>query len=142
MQQGDVTYHFRDGTHSLAGRTSEHAIRNRIGVCPQHNSSLQDDLSARETLRLFAHLKGGIARVPGQSVFEAVEDEVDRRLIEVKFTTVGDSEKPVGTYSGGMKRKVLIAMALLGDPEVVFLDGTYHDICANLSFIMKLASQL
>lgn len=123
LQRGSVSYHFRDGDYNLANSKDIHKIRNKIGVCPQHNTALQDDLTARETLRLFAHLKGGIAQAPQQSTSEAVEAEVERRLADVKFTSVGDSDKPVGTYSGGMKRKVLIAMALLGDPEVVFLDG-------------------
>ena len=61
----------------------------------------------------------------GQSKYEAIEAEVERRLADVKFTSIGDGEKPVGTLSGGMKRKVLIAVALLGDPEVVFLDGKW-----------------
>jgi len=43
-------------------------------------------------------------------------------LSDVKFTSDEDADKPVGTFSGGMKRKVLIAIALLGDPEVVWLD--------------------
>lgn len=125
LQRGSVSYHFRDGDYDLTSGKDIHKIRNKIGVCPQHNTSLQDDLTARETLRLFAHLKGGIAQdvSAGQSISDAVEAEVERRLADVKFTTVGDSEKPVGTFSGGMKRKVLIAMSLLGDPEVVFLDG-------------------
>ena len=123
LQKGSVTYHFRDGDCHLAGSKNSRKIRSKIGVCPQHNTSLQDDLTARETLRLFAHLKGGIAKERhDQSIAEAVEAEVNRRLADVKFTSTGDSEKPVGTYSGGMKRKVLIAMSLLGDPEVVFLD--------------------
>ena len=59
---------------------------------------------------------------PGQSVRDAVEAEVQRRLEEIHFTTEGDGDKRVDTYSGGMKRKVLIAMALIGSPSVVFLD--------------------
>ena len=86
---------------------------------------LQDDMTARETLRLFAHLKGGVLKnTADQSVEDAVEAEVDRRLAEVSFTSDEDADKLVGTFSGGMKRKILIAVALLGDPEVVFLDGT------------------
>eukprot|EP00934_Nitzschia_sp_Nitz4_P004854 Nitzschia sp. Nitz4//scaffold351_size16537//459//7245//NITZ4_008851-RA/size16537-augustus-gene-0.0-mRNA-1//1//CDS//3329548881//4844//frame0 len=122
LQRGKVSYNFKQGTHTLDATSDVHHIRNKIGVCPQHNSSLQEDLTARETLRLFAHLKGGIAVKSGQTVRQAVEAEVDRRLVDVKFTSVGDSDKPIKTYSGGMKRKVLIAMALLGDPELVFLD--------------------
>ena len=125
MQKGSVTYHFRDGDLSVGKGDESHRIRSKIGVCPQLNTSLQDDLTARETLRLFARLKGGIAKSSGQSTYEAIEAEVERRLVEVKFTSIGDGEKPVGTLSGGMKRKVLIAVALLGDPEVVFLDGKW-----------------
>ena len=47
---------------------------------------------------------------------------MQKRLDEINFTTEGDGDKRVDTYSGGMKRKVLIAMALIGSPSVVFLD--------------------
>ena len=69
-----------------------------------------------------------------QSVQDAVEAEVDRRLAEVSFTSDEDADKLVGTFSGGMKRKILIAVALLGDPEVVFLDGTLVIVSSNHSF--------
>lgn len=123
LQQGNVIYHFRDGEKRVGHRDDEYAIRSRIGFCPQHNSSLPKDLTCRETLRLFAYLKGGIMIHEGESLDVAVENEVERRLNEVKFTSEEDADKLVSTYSGGMQRKVLIAMALLGDPEVVFLDG-------------------
>jgi ABC-type multidrug transport system ATPase subunit len=116
-------YHLHEGAAELANSEDEVLIRSKIGVCPQHNTTLQDDLTCRETLRLFAHLKGGIVMEQGQMIEEAVEAEVNRRLEDVHFTSEEDGDKEVGTYSGGMKRKVLIAIALLGDPEVVFLDG-------------------
>ena len=83
-------------------------------------------MSSREMLRLFARLKGGIPTKDGESVVDAIEAEVQRRLDDVQFSSNEDADKPLGTFSGGMKRKVLIAMALLGDPEVVFLDGEYR----------------
>lgn len=88
------------------------------------------DLTCRETLRLFAYLKGGILTQHGESLDTAVENEVQRRLDDVKFTSEEDADKLVSTFSGGMQRKVLIAMALLGDPEVVFLDGksNWHEL--------------
>lgn len=126
MQKGHVTYRFRDGNLRLGSSKDTHIIRSKIGVCPQMNTSLQEDLTARETLRLFAQLKGGMPRSgSNQTVEKAVDEEVERRLNEVQFTTPSDVDKEVGTYSGGMKRKVLIALALLGDPEIVFLDGAY-----------------
>jgi len=57
-----------------------------------------------------------------QSIREAVRQEVERRLDDLQFTAELDKDKSVGTFSGGMKRKVSIAIALLGDPKIVFLD--------------------
>ena len=122
LQSGHATYHLKGGDARLGDPFGDEVIRKKIGVCPQHNDSLQPDLTCRETLVLFAQLKGNIAIEEGQTTDQAVSDEVDRRLSEVKFTADGDCDKPVGTFSGGMKRKLLIAIALLGDPEVIFLD--------------------
>lgn len=133
LQQGDVTFRFRTNGgdnktihQSLQTSTDVTKIQTRIGVCPQENTMLQDDMTARETLRLFANLKGGMTkRSDSQSVKDAIEEEINRRLDEIKFTSEEDADKPLETFSGGMKRKLLIAVALLGDPEVVFLDGRF-----------------
>mmetsp|Transcript_23021 Transcript_23021/g.43525 ORF Transcript_23021/g.43525 Transcript_23021/m.43525 type:complete len:784 (+) Transcript_23021:1519-3870(+) len=122
IQNGSVIYHFRDGDARLGDPLGDELIRTKIGVCPQHNDSLQDDLTCRETLQLFAKLKGGFSMVEGKTPEEALSSEVERRLTDVKFTSEEDCDKPVGTFSGGMKRKVLIAVALIGDPEVVLMD--------------------
>merc|ERR1711933_78558 len=122
LQHGTITFHFKEGDVGVGNPSNQCLIRTKIGVCPQHNSSLADDLTCRETLRLFARLKGGIQLRQGETIDQAVENEVERRLEDVKFTSEEDADKLVSTYSGGMQRKVLIALALLGDPEVVFLD--------------------
>jgi ABC-2 type transport system ATP-binding protein len=138
LQHGDATYHLRQGDTELRDADgANNLIRTKIGVCPQHNTALQDELTCRETLRLFAYLKGGISIGAGQSVDEAVEAEVERRLQDVQFTSDENADTPVGTFSGGMKRKVLIAMALLGDPEVVFLDGK---LCGALILFLATGS--
>lgn len=135
LQHGQATYHFKDGDEDLSRAKDARVIRNRIGVCPQHNTSLLGDLSGRENLSLIAYLKGGVDMEPGQSIAEAVEAEVQKRLNEIRFTTEGDGDKPIDTYSGGMKRKVLIAMALIGSPSVVFLDEpTAGLVCSTLIF--------
>ena len=96
-------------------------MKRRIGVCPQHNNLLGDE-SCRETLRLFASLRGSLPmRDSDQSVEDATEAEVTRIIEEIDFTSSEDADKPVKTYSGGMKRKVSIGIALIGDPEIVFL---------------------
>jgi len=122
LQNGDVTYHTAEGDLKLDSAENAAQIRKKVGICPQHNTTIQDDLTARETLHLFASLKGCISMEGHSTVEDAIDAEVDRRLEEVKFTSEEDADKPCGTFSGGMQRKVLIAMALLGDPEVVFLD--------------------
>ena len=45
---------------------------------------------------------------------------VERRLTEVDLFR--DRHKAAGSYSGGMKRRLCVAMALIGDPVVVILD--------------------
>lgn len=123
LQQGNVTYHTNDGVAHLGNPDHADRIRGKIGVCPQHNDSLEDGLTCRETLRLFAQLKGRIPRSnANQSNEEAIEEEIERRLNDIAFTSLGDADKEIETFSGGMKRKVSIALALLGSPECVFLD--------------------
>lgn len=73
---------------------------------------LFDVLSAAEHLRLFAALKG----LPPDSV----DVEVQRRLEEVRLADVAN--RPAGSFSGGMKRRLSVAISLMGDPSVVFMD--------------------
>lgn len=82
-----------------------------IGYCPQFDA-LIEDLTGRETLEMFALLRG----VPRQEI-----DGVSLRLAsELNFTKHID--KKVSEYSGGNKRKLSTAVALLGNPSVVYLD--------------------
>ena len=72
---------------------------------------------------MFSRLKGGVKiTYEGQSEEDAIRNEVETRLDEINFPEDEDNDKPCGTLSGGMKRKVSLALALIGDPTVVFLD--------------------
>jgi len=95
-------------------------VRQQMGICPQH-SVLYDELTVREHLELIAAYKGiPIVAVRGVTVVRP-RARASREAAE----EVGLGEKyhtRAKNLSGGMKRKLSVAMALLGDPRFVLLD--------------------
>ena len=87
------------------------AIRKYLGVCPQHDV-LWDNLTVEEHLKLFAGLKE-VAR--GE-----VDDAVDEIIKEVGLTEKVKVKSR--NLSGGQKRKLSVAIALIGGSKVVMLD--------------------
>lgn len=86
-------------------------IRNILGVVPQ-DIALYMDLSARENLEFF----GRIHRIKKKDLKVKVEEILD--IIGLK-----DREKDlVKTFSGGMKRRLNIGVALLHEPEIIIMD--------------------
>jgi ABC-2 type transport system ATP-binding protein len=99
----------RVGGHDLA--EAPQAVRSVIGVTGQF-SAVDNLLTARENLILMADLyrlgrRAGRARAAG--------------LLE-RFGLTEAADKPLSTYSGGMRRRLDLAMTLVGDPKVIFLD--------------------
>ena len=86
-------------------------IRKILGVCPQHDI-LWNELSPREHLILFGRLKN----MP----LEEAEQEADEKLEQVKLTHV--KNRLVGTFSGGMKRRLSVAISGIGNPRIIILD--------------------
>ncbi|XP_061079781.1 phospholipid-transporting ATPase ABCA3 [Conger conger] len=86
-------------------------VRRSLGLCPQHDV-LFDNLTVREHLLFYAQLKG----YPR----EKIPEEVDRiiRMLNLENKRFARSK----TLSGGMKRKLSIGIALIGDSKVVMLD--------------------
>merc|ERR1712196_763323 len=101
---GDVAI---SGTSVLSSfaQASEH-----LAVVNQHNT-LWDALSCADHLRLFARLR---------MLESEVEDAVAATLARVEL--LNHADKPAGRLSGGMKRKLCGACALIGDPQIVLLD--------------------
>ena len=81
------------------------------GVCPQHDI-LWENLSAFEHGMLFAIIKG--------IHVSSAANEVEQRLSFVGLN--GNAHDKVGTFSGGMKRRLSVALATIGDPKLVILD--------------------
>ncbi|XP_061107852.1 phospholipid-transporting ATPase ABCA1-like [Conger conger] len=92
-------------------RTQMRDVHQNMGYCPQFDA-IDDLLTGREHLELYARLRG----VPEAEVKTVAEWGI-QKLGLVKY-----SNKSAGTYSGGNKRKLSTAMALIGCPPVVFLD--------------------
>ena len=89
-----------------------HKCRKHIGYCPQFDA-LFHLLTAREHLTLYARIKG--------IEEEDVASVVDAKIKEMALTEYAD--RKAGYYSGGNKRKLSVAMAMIGEPSIVFLDG-------------------
>nr|CAD7448665.1 unnamed protein product [Timema bartmani] len=82
-----------------------------IGYCPQFDA-LIDNLTGKETLQMYCLLRG----IPNSEIPQIINKLADDLL----FTKHID--KKVMAYSGGNKRKLSTAVALVGDPPVVYLD--------------------
>jgi ABC-2 type transport system ATP-binding protein len=99
----------RVGGHDPA--TEPDAVRAAIGVTGQF-SAVDALLTGRENLLLMADLHH-LGRRAGRR-------RADELLVQ--FDLVDAAAKQVAAYSGGMKRRLDIAMGLVGDPRIVFLD--------------------
>ncbi|MGW3753776.1 ABC transporter ATP-binding protein, partial [Streptomyces sp. NPDC005134] len=99
----------RVGDHDLA--TDPQAVRATIGVTGQF-SAVDGLITGEENMLLMADLHH-LSRSEGRRV--AAE------LLQ-RFDLVEAAKKPASTYSGGMKRRLDIAMTLVGDPRIIFLD--------------------
>ena len=95
--------------HDLA--TDPGAVRAAIGVTGQF-SAVDNLLTGAENLRLMTDLCHLGRRAGPQRV---------RALLE-RFELGDAADKPLSTYSGGMRRRLDLAMTLVGDPRLIFLD--------------------
>ncbi|KAJ0099984.1 hypothetical protein Patl1_20485 [Pistacia atlantica] len=103
-----------DGTAFIFGKdicSNPKAARRLIGYCPQFDALLEY-LTVKEHLELYARIKG----VPDYRI----DDVVMEKLVE--FDLLKHAHKPSFTLSGGNKRKLSVAIAMIGDPPIVFLD--------------------
>ena len=93
--------------HDVASETKQ--VRAAIGVTGQF-AAVDELLTGRENLQLMADLKR--VRPSGQVVTGLLE----------RFDLMESADKLASTYSGGMRRKLDLAMTLVGNPRIIFLD--------------------
>jgi lipooligosaccharide transport system ATP-binding protein len=103
-----------DGELKVAGldvRSAEREVKRRIGVVPQENN-LDEDLKVKENLLVYGRY------------FDLPRKLVRRRAEELlEFVQLSDkASAQVDQLSGGMKRRLLVARALINDPDLVVLD--------------------
>lgn len=97
-----------EGQVKVLGRApNDPQVRRQLGYLPE-NVTFYPQLSGRETLRHFARLKG------------AAQSQVDELLEQVGLAHAAD--RRVKTYSKGMRQRLGLAQALLGEPRLLLLD--------------------
>ncbi|MEU0163550.1 ATP-binding cassette domain-containing protein [Streptomyces sp. NPDC006261] len=97
------------GGHDLAA--DPQAVRAAIGVTGQF-SAVDGLITGEENMLLMANLH----HLPKQEGRRAAAELLER------FDLVEAAKKPASSYSGGMKRRLDLAMTLVGDPRIIFLD--------------------
>lgn len=91
--------------------TSPTTARSCMGYCPQFDA-LDPLLTAEEHLTFYARLRG----IPEKYVVEEMRTNISRLNLSEW------SKRRAGTYSGGNKRRLSTAIALIGDPKLIFMD--------------------
>jgi ABC-2 type transport system ATP-binding protein len=95
--------------HDIA--TEAKAVRALIGVTGQF-AAVDELLTGQENLQLMADLNRGGSGEGRRVVTDLLE----------RFDLAASAQKQVSTYSGGMRRKLDLAMTLVGNPRIIFLD--------------------
>jgi len=120
-------------------RSEADPIKRRMGLVPQE-LALHDELSARENLTLF----GSLYDLSGAQLSSAIGRNLE-------LVGLADRAKDrTGTFSGGMKRRLNLAAALLHDPQILLLDEptvgvdpqSRNPIFSNLEHLKSLGKTL
>ncbi|WP_188207504.1 ABC transporter ATP-binding protein [Alkalibacillus aidingensis] len=107
-------------------------IRNVLGVVPQE-IAVYEELTALENLKFFGKIYG----LKGETLDQKVEDALKIVGLEEK------QKELVKNYSGGMKRRINIAVALLHEPEIIIMDEPTVGIDPqSRNYILEMVRQL
>ena len=105
--RGEAVVAGRDLLHDMGG------VHSRIGVCPQFDVCWPE-LTIEQHLRFYARIKGVNKADETRAILSLIED--------VGLTEAHKAKRTSKALSGGMRRRLSLAIALIGQPPVVFLD--------------------
>lgn len=91
--------------------TSPEKVKSLIGVCPQ-DTAVFSYLTGRENVQFF----GNLHALPRNTL------DANVTLLLEKIGFIENADRQVSKYSGGMRRRINLAMALVHDPQIAFLD--------------------
>jgi ABC-2 type transport system ATP-binding protein len=117
---GQILYHGKDATKDFA------AFKRHVGYIPEE-PHLYTHLSGLEYLTLVGRLRGLEARLLARKA-DAFLSLLD--LHESRFSAMA-------SYSKGMRQRILIAAALLADPEVIILDEPFSGLDVNAAMLFR-----
>lgn len=95
--------------HNL--QSEPQAVRSLFGLAGQY-ASVDEDLTARENLQTFSLLNGLSFREARLRTQELLEE----------FSLINSADKPLVTFSGGMRRRLDLSISLIARPKIIFLD--------------------
>ncbi|MBM9930410.1 ATP-binding cassette domain-containing protein [Pediococcus pentosaceus] len=102
------------GTIQVLGhnfQSESQAVRSLFGLTGQY-ASVDEDLTARENLQTFSLLNGLTFREARLRTQELLEE----------FSLINSADKPLATFSGGMRRRLDLSISLIARPKIIFLD--------------------
>jgi ABC-2 type transport system ATP-binding protein len=118
--RGEITYEGRDIRRDL------YAFKKRLGYVPEQ-SEIYPHLSAYDYLTMVGRLR----RLPERSLKAKILGFMD------VFGLTQDMDGPLAAYSKGMRQKVLIAAALLHDPDVLLLDEPLSGLDVTTGLVIR-----
>jgi ABC-2 type transport system ATP-binding protein len=119
--RGEILFRGRDVRSDWPGFLAS------VGYVPEE-PHLYPQLSGREYLQLAGRLRG-----MRRSVLDGRMDQLLRL-----FLLWGDRHSPLSSYSKGMRQKILLAAALLHNPEVLILDEPFSGLDVNTAIMLRI----